>query len=191
MFGEEGSREFPLIVQSDASKEFYPQNWSNNFTVRFPRPIVLHGEWEMALTEIHFPLQFEFHRDSPFHPIQVVEREHRKVVQKIKEKVWPPSHTFHPKQHWDRGDAHRLFEIPTNLIVTEHKKGHKTQYKNLWITPSLAESETMSPYGTGERRLHYRAYLHKYGLDHDGIDPILGTELEPYVDPAESSGSTS
>jgi hypothetical protein len=167
---ERDDHSFSILVQSDACKSLYPRNWSNNFTVRLPRPIMLDGEWEFALTELHFPLMFEFHSASPFHQLHQVHEARKKFVQTATQKLYPPkTHVFYPKQHWERGEKHKLYEIPTDLIVTDHKRGHLERYDNLWVRPSLAEGTRMNPEGNPTEQERYKQWLRRYNLDQDHL----------------------
>lgn len=38
--------------------QFFPQNTVTHYTTQLPRQISLHGEWEVGLTEIQYPLSF-------------------------------------------------------------------------------------------------------------------------------------
>lgn len=41
-----------LYLSSTDSKEYYPNNNPADFTVKFPEPIQLHGEWTLTLREL-------------------------------------------------------------------------------------------------------------------------------------------
>ena len=47
--------DFYLTLPSNSSLTDYPNNSSNNFTVRLPAPIRLNGEWKVALASISVP----------------------------------------------------------------------------------------------------------------------------------------
>ena len=52
---EEG---FYMILPSNSSMRFFPENKTSCFTTELPQRIDLHGRWEVALTEIQFPTSF-------------------------------------------------------------------------------------------------------------------------------------
>lgn len=47
--------EFCVNLSSTNSEKYFPENTATNFTVRLPYKIQLQGEWQVALTEIHYP----------------------------------------------------------------------------------------------------------------------------------------
>jgi len=44
-----------LYLSSDDSKQYFPNNKTDDFTVKLPENYKLPGCWEVALTEIHYP----------------------------------------------------------------------------------------------------------------------------------------
>ncbi|XP_070515047.1 uncharacterized protein [Cardiocondyla obscurior] len=48
--------QFHVVLQSNSSMRHY--NKTSSFTTKLPQTIALHGEWEVALTEIQFPSTF-------------------------------------------------------------------------------------------------------------------------------------
>ena len=49
---------FYLFLSSEDSKDLYPQNTPQDFTVQLPERIQLTGEWTLALVEIEYPTSF-------------------------------------------------------------------------------------------------------------------------------------
>lgn len=47
--------EFSINLSSTNSIRYFPENTPSNFTVRLPYKIQLQGDWQVALTEIHYP----------------------------------------------------------------------------------------------------------------------------------------
>ena len=45
---------FQITLPSNSSPRYFPENQANNFQVKLPFPIILHGEWEVALVDIQF-----------------------------------------------------------------------------------------------------------------------------------------
>ncbi|XP_070169349.1 uncharacterized protein [Polyergus mexicanus] len=56
---EEG---FYMILPSNSSMRFFPENKTTCFTTELPQRIDLQGRWEVALTEIQFPTSFLYIR---------------------------------------------------------------------------------------------------------------------------------
>ncbi len=50
--------EFYMTLLSNSSMNFFPENKTSSFTVQLPRSVKLFGDWEVALTEIHYPYSF-------------------------------------------------------------------------------------------------------------------------------------
>lgn len=51
-------KDFYMTLFSNSSMDYYPGNKTSTFTVQLPRNIILHGEWEVALSEIQYPYSF-------------------------------------------------------------------------------------------------------------------------------------
>src|SRR5436190_6310218 len=49
---------FYIVLPSNSSMLYFPENKTTQFTTELPRRIDLHGRWEVALTEIQFPCSF-------------------------------------------------------------------------------------------------------------------------------------
>ena len=45
---------FYLTLPSDSSKNFYPDNSASHYFTKLPKPITLHGDYEVGLSEIQF-----------------------------------------------------------------------------------------------------------------------------------------
>ncbi|XP_072760081.1 uncharacterized protein [Anoplolepis gracilipes] len=52
--------QFLLVLPSNSSIRYFPDNTTSSFIMELPQSIQLHGEWEVALSEIQFPNTF-FH----------------------------------------------------------------------------------------------------------------------------------
>ncbi|KAL6433570.1 hypothetical protein ACFW04_006572 [Cataglyphis niger] len=50
--------EFYMILPSNSSMRYFPENKTTCFTTELPQRVDLHGRWEVALTEIQFPCSF-------------------------------------------------------------------------------------------------------------------------------------
>ncbi len=61
--------EFYVTLPSNSSFAYYPNNTLNDFTTKLFKPIDLPGEWEVALTEISFPLTY-YNIVEPFNEIR-------------------------------------------------------------------------------------------------------------------------
>src|SRR5579863_7072357 len=46
---------FYMTLPSNACLDKYPTNNQSNYTIQFPSPVEFQGNWEVALTEIHYP----------------------------------------------------------------------------------------------------------------------------------------
>lgn len=51
-------KNFYMTLLSNSSMKYYPQNTTSSFTVQLPRYMSFEGQWEVALTEIHYPYTF-------------------------------------------------------------------------------------------------------------------------------------
>jgi hypothetical protein len=49
------STQFYLTLPSNSSMKYFPQNTVANFRVKLADRIVLPGQWEVALTGLHYP----------------------------------------------------------------------------------------------------------------------------------------
>ena len=54
----DNSDHFFIILPSDNSNEYFPENTTTYYTTKLPREIYLHGKWEVALREMCIPLSF-------------------------------------------------------------------------------------------------------------------------------------
>ena len=50
--------QFLLVLPSNSSMRHFPNNTTSSFSTELPHAIVLHGEWEVAISEIQFPCTF-------------------------------------------------------------------------------------------------------------------------------------
>ena len=50
--------QFYIVLPSNSSMDVYPNNTTACFTVNLPQEIRLKGEWEVGLSESHYPLTF-------------------------------------------------------------------------------------------------------------------------------------
>lgn len=50
--------EFHIILPSDSSMKYHPDNTATKFTTTLPRQINLNGQWTVALKEIQYPCNF-------------------------------------------------------------------------------------------------------------------------------------
>jgi len=46
---------FYVTLPSNGSKKFFPENNTNSYKNQLAREIRVDGDWEVALTEIHYP----------------------------------------------------------------------------------------------------------------------------------------
>lgn len=51
-------KNFYVTLFSNSSMDFYGENKTSSFTVQLPRPMLLNGDWEVALSEIQYPYSF-------------------------------------------------------------------------------------------------------------------------------------
>lgn len=47
-----------MVLPSNSSMRYFPENKTTRYTTELPQRIDLHGRWEVALTEIQFPCSF-------------------------------------------------------------------------------------------------------------------------------------
>jgi len=53
-----GEEQFLMILPSNSSMRYFPENTTTSFITELPHTVHLHGEWEVALSEIQFPCSF-------------------------------------------------------------------------------------------------------------------------------------
>jgi hypothetical protein len=110
--------DFYAFLPSNASPEVYPDNKTSNFKIEFSRRIDLHGRWQAALIEIHYPNTFE--QVAPLSNEIIIETEHAIKRLRVEPGYYPDISTFltgvglalDPKNH------HHNQEEP--LIYTEN-----------------------------------------------------------------------
>ena len=51
-------REFQITLPSNTNLELYPENAANNYTTKLCYPLNLQGNWEVALVDIQYPLEW-------------------------------------------------------------------------------------------------------------------------------------
>lgn len=51
--------QFYVVLPSNSSMQYYPDNTTTHFITQLPQQIRLHGSWSVALTEIQIPLTFQ------------------------------------------------------------------------------------------------------------------------------------
>lgn len=47
-----------MVLPSNSSMRYFPENTTSSFITELPNTVHLHGEWEVALSEIQFPCSF-------------------------------------------------------------------------------------------------------------------------------------
>lgn len=47
--------DFHMVIPSNASPDVYPNNKTSNYKVNLPQNFDLHGDWQVALLEVHYP----------------------------------------------------------------------------------------------------------------------------------------
>jgi len=53
-----GEEQFLMVLPSNSSMDYFPENTTTSFITELPHAVHLHGEWEVALSEIQFPCNF-------------------------------------------------------------------------------------------------------------------------------------
>lgn len=48
--------EFYIVLPSNSSMEYYPDNTTTRYTTHLPQSVSLHGRWAVALVELHIPM---------------------------------------------------------------------------------------------------------------------------------------
>ena len=64
---------FYLAISSDSSHKFFPKNKTSSYTTKLAREVILHDEYEIGLSSIHFPLTYFNIRKDEFKIYAVVE----------------------------------------------------------------------------------------------------------------------
>jgi hypothetical protein len=59
-----------MILPSNSSMQYFPENTTSSFITELPQTVELHGEWEVALSEIQFPCSFFHVRQFPENEIR-------------------------------------------------------------------------------------------------------------------------
>ena len=84
-----GATRFYLHLPSNSSLDKFPQNTLTEYQVSLPQTITLEGEWEVALTEIHFPHSWNNVQGNFLNRSFLRNREQRGVWEVI---MIPPGH---------------------------------------------------------------------------------------------------
>lgn len=50
--------EFYIVLPSNSSMKYYPDNTTTRYTTYLPQCVSLHGKWSVSLAEIHIPMTF-------------------------------------------------------------------------------------------------------------------------------------
>jgi len=48
--------EFYIVLPSNSSMKYYPDNMTTRYTTHLPQSVSLHGKWSVSLAEIHIPM---------------------------------------------------------------------------------------------------------------------------------------
>lgn len=75
---------FYITLVSDSSLSYFPKNIASNFQVHLGRQVNLDGPWEVALSEIHYPMSFYNVTDGNTF-IEISDNGGRKMTYKIPE----------------------------------------------------------------------------------------------------------
>ena len=84
-----GATQFYLHLPSNSSLDKFPQNTLTEYQVSLPQTITLEGEWEVALTEIHYPHSWNNVQENFLNQFFLRNREQRGVWEVI---MIPPGH---------------------------------------------------------------------------------------------------
>lgn len=84
-----GVTQFYLHLPSNSSLDKFPQNTLTEYRVSLPQTITLEGEWEVALTEIHYPHSWSNVQASFLNRFLLRNREQSGVWEAI---IIPPGH---------------------------------------------------------------------------------------------------
>ena len=84
-----GVTQFYLHLPSNSSLDKFPQNTLTEYRVSLPQTITLEGEWEVALTEIHYPHSWNNVQGNFLNRFLLRNREQREVWEVI---TIPPGH---------------------------------------------------------------------------------------------------
>ena len=84
-----GATQFYLHLPSNSSLHKIPQNTLTEYRVSLPQAITLEGEWEVALTEIHYPHSWNSVQGNFLNRFFLRNREQRGVWEAI---MIPPGH---------------------------------------------------------------------------------------------------
>ena len=60
-----------MILPSNSSMQYFPENTTSSFITELLQTVELHGEWEVALSEIQFPCSFSHVRLFPENEISL------------------------------------------------------------------------------------------------------------------------
>ena len=64
------TEQFHMILPSNSSMKYFPENTTSSFIMELPQTVELHGEWEVALSEIQFLCSFFHIRKFPENEIK-------------------------------------------------------------------------------------------------------------------------
>lgn len=81
--------QFHIVLPSNSSMRYFPDNTSSSYTTELPLTIHLHGEWEVALSEIQFPSTF-FHIRRGENELKFIDVKKGEKVETITKKGFIP-----------------------------------------------------------------------------------------------------
>ena len=90
--------QFLLVLPSNSSMRHFPNNTTSSFSTELPHAIVLHGEWEVAISEIQFPCTFLHvrHNENVIRFVDVKpDEETMATIADGEAKVGPVNHLLH------------------------------------------------------------------------------------------------
>lgn len=120
------SENFFIVLPSNSSMKYFPDNATTNFTTQLPREISLHGQWVVGLTEIHIPYTItHLQREDCnifWHPCgdNGEESRSRQLCDKIPHGIYQS----HGQLMWELNNIPRLKKRGVRFIESREANGH-------------------------------------------------------------------
>lgn len=173
---------FIIDLMSNSSMNIFKNNTTNNYTVLLPKKITLNGEWEVALTEIQIPNNFN----------NVTKGNNRVIFEELKPNNWyfVEGKTYELKEKnylnvqniveeinngFEQILHQKIFEYDTKtnkvmINISTDPLARKILYKNIYLENKLALQLGFTP---GVNILQYTKSPNPVSINHGLFDYVL------------------
>lgn len=168
---------FYIVLPSNSSMKYFPDNKTTCFTTELPEHMNLQGQWEVAISEIQFPTSF-FHIKKEDGSIRYYERDRKKIEDHFwsEHTVVIPEGTYHDINHL-------LDTLNKNLPIVTYNENIKFEFDE------QSNRVKMCHNCTDCSKVHFLYFndklSHIFGFDQSqkfkgSYDPMLGNIVLQY-----------